>query len=290
MERDMASRRPIAKRIAGTSTIHCSIVLIDTLRSAMGELGHAMWGGAGPVLGRAAQAALGIVYPPSCAACEAAVATPQLLCAACWSQVRFIERPFCERLGTPFAADLGGSLLSPAAIADPPVFGRARAVARYDEIARSLVHRLKYGDQDRLARPMGALMARAGADLLREVDVIVPVPLHRWRLWMRRFNQAAALAQSIAENTGCPCDPFLLSRVRPTRQQVGLTRAQRRENLQGVFRVLEEARPRLSGRRVVLIDDVFTTGATSNAASRALLRGGAASVDVLCFAQVVPDD
>nr|WP_046864247.1 ComF family protein [Microvirga massiliensis] len=241
------------------------------------------------VLEGAVQAALGIVYPPSCAACEAAVATPQLLCAACWSRMRFIERPFCERLGTPFAADLGGSLLSPAAVAEPPVFRRARAVARYDEVARSLVHRLKYGDQDRLARPMGLLMARAGAELLREADVIVPVPLHRWRLWTRRFNQAAALAWSIAERAGCPCDPFLLSRVRSTRQQVGLTRAQRRENLQGVFRVPEEARPRLSGRRAVLVDDVFTTGATANAASRALLRGGATSVDVLCFAQVVPD-
>ena len=136
---------------------------------------------------------------------------------------------------------------------------------------------------------MALLMAGAGAELLREVDPIAPVPLHRWRPWPRRFNQAAALAWWTAERAGRPCDPFLLSRVRPTRQQVGLTRAQRRENLQGVFRVPEEARPRLSGRRVMLVDDVFTTGATANAASRALLRGGAASVDVLCFAQVVPD-
>jgi ComF family protein len=136
---------------------------------------------------------------------------------------------------------------------------------------------------------MGVLMARAGAELLRDADVIVPVPLHRWRLWTRRFNQSAALAWSIARSTGCPCDPHLLARVRPGRQQVGLTRAQRQENLRGVFQVPDDARPRLSGRRVILVDDVFTTGATANAASRALLRGGAASVDLLCFAQVVPD-
>jgi ComF family protein len=243
-----------------------------------------------PGLARAAvQAAIGIVFPPSCAACEAAVATPHLLCAGCWSRIRFIERPYCERLGIPFAADLGAPLLSPAAVADPPVFGRARAVARYDEVPRMLVHRLKYADQERLARPIAALMARAGAELLTEADIVVPVPLHRWRLWRRRYNQAMALARIVAEAARLPCDPFLLARVRPTRHQVGLTRAQRRENLQGAFRVPQEGRARISGRRVLLIDDVFTTGATANAAARALLRGGAASVDVLCFAQVVPE-
>jgi ComF family protein len=234
-------------------------------------------------------AALGLIYPPTCIACQAATGEPHSLCASCWSQVRFIERPFCERLGTPFAVDLGQPLLSPAAMADPPVFGRARAVAEYEGTASLLVHRLKYNDRLELARALGGMMARAGSELLAEADVIVPVPLHRWRLWWRRFNQAMALARAVSAGSGVPCDPFLLARVKHTRRQVGLTRAQRQENLQGAFRVPAEAKARLEGKRVLLIDDVLTTGSTANAASRALLRGGAASVDILAFARVVKE-
>jgi len=232
--------------------------------------------------------AVTLIYPPTCVACGAATGVPHTLCAGCWSGMRFIERPFCERLGTPFAVDLGVPLLSPAAIADPPVFERARAVARYDETARALVHRLKYGDRLELAKALGAMMARAGAELTREADVIVPVPLHRWRLWRRRFNQAMALAREVSRTSGVACDPFLLARVKRTRAQVGLTRAQRSENLQGAFQVPGAAKPRLEGLRVLLVDDVLTTGATANAA-RALLRGGARAVDVLAFARVTAE-
>lgn len=245
-------------------------------------------------LGRSALAgALDVVYPPGCVACEAATAIPHGLCPACWGAMRFIERPYCERLGTPFALDLGtGALLSPAAVADPPVFTRARAVARYEEAARRLVHRLKYEDAPELATAMGGMMARAGAELLAEAEIVVPVPLHPWRLWRRRFNQAMLLARAVAHADpragGLPCRP-LLARVRRTRAQVGLSRAQRAQNLAGAFRVPEAARPALAGRRVLLVDDVVTTGATANAASRALLRGGARAVDVLSFARVVED-
>jgi ComF family protein len=234
----------------------------------------------------AARVVLGIVYPPTCIGCGGATGEPHSLCARCWSQIAFIERPFCERLGTPFAIDLGMPLLSPAAIAEPPVFERARAVARYDDVARRLVHRLKYGDRLELARALATMMVRSGAELLAEAEVIVPVPLHRWRLWWRRFNQAMALASVVSKASGVPCDPFLLARVKPTKPQVGLSKAQRGENLQGAFRVPAEARPRLEGKRVLLVDDVLTTGATANAASRALLRGGARAVDVLAFARV----
>jgi ComF family protein len=233
--------------------------------------------------------ALGLLYPPTCIACQAATGEPHALCAACWSSIRLIERPFCERLGLPFAVDLGQPLLSPAAIADPPVFGRARAVAEYDGTASLLVHRLKYNDRLELARAMGSMMVRAGAELLADADVIVPVPLHRWRLWWRRFNQAMALAKVVSCESCVPCDPFLLARIKRTRRQVGLTKAQRQDNLQGAFRVPIEAKARLEGKRVLLIDDVLTTGSTANAASRALLRGGAASVDILAFARVVQE-
>lgn len=238
-------------------------------------------------LRRAAAAGLGFVYPPTCPGCAAATAVPHALCASCWSGLRLIERPFCERLGTPFALDLGsGPLLSPRAIADPPVYGRARAVALYDGTARDLVHRLKYGDRLDLSRTMARMMAASGRELLDEIDLIVPVPLHFFRLWRRRFNQSAVLARAIARLCEKRCDVRALARVRATRPQVGLTRNQRALNLQGAFRVPETARPRIAGRRLLLIDDVATTGATGNAAARALLRGGADSVDLLTFATV----
>jgi ComF family protein len=236
----------------------------------------------------AGRLALDAIYPPTCLACRAATAETGALCSNCWRRMRFIERPFCERLGTPFEQDLGPGLLSPQAIADPPVFARARAVARFEDgPARQLVHRLKYSDRGELARPMGRWMARAGADILAEADALAPVPLHAWRLWTRRFNQAAALAHAVARETGLPCEPFLLIRVKATQSQVGLSRAQRADNVQGAFRAPAEAQARLKGQRIVLVDDVLTSGATANAAARALLRGGAAQVDLLVFARVV---
>jgi predicted amidophosphoribosyltransferase len=174
--------------------------------------------------------AIGLVYPPSCVGCRAATSEAQGLCAQCWAGLGLIERPYCERLGTPFEVDLGPGLVSPAAIADPPVFARARAACRFDGTARELVHRLKYGDRTELSLMLGRMMAQAGRELIVDADLIVPVPLHRFRLWTRRFNQAAALAATIAGQSGRPCAPQALARVKRTRQQVGLTRAQRADN------------------------------------------------------------
>lgn len=246
----------------------------------------ALWSG----VGRIVSTVIGLIYPPTCVSCGAATGQPHALCAACWSGLRLIERPYCDRLGTPFALDLGvGRLLSPGAIAEPPAFGRARAVALYEGKARDLVHRLKYNDRLDLARTMSRMMASAGRELLDEAELILPVPLHGSRLWRRRFNQSALLAREIARVAGTPCDLRTLARVKATRPQVGLTRHQRAMNLQGAFRVAESARSRIAGRRLLLIDDVATTGATGNAAARVLLRGGAASVDLLTFATVTRD-
>jgi len=233
-----------------------------------------------------AQAALDTLYPPTCLACRAATDRHGALCPRCWNTIRFIERPFCERLGTPFEQDLGQGLISPQAMADPPAFGRARAVARFEDgPARTLVHRLKYSDRAELSRPIATWMARAGADILSDADLLTPVPLHALRLWRRQFNQAAALATEISRQTGIASDLATLRRVKATRSQVGLSRAQRAENVQGAFRLAERATVR--GLNVVLVDDVLTSGATANAGARALLRAGAKRVDVLVFARVV---
>ena len=240
---------------------------------------------------RAAVAALRLVrdmaLPPTCIACRAPVADDGGLCPACWSRLTFISRPYCERLGTPFPADLGAGLLSPAAIATPPAYDRARAVAHYDEVARRLVHALKFGDRTDLARPLGRMMAQAGAELLADADALVPVPLHWTRLWRRRFNQSAALADAVGHVAGRPVRNDLLVRRRRTGHQVGLSRAERARNVQGAFAVPPPASGEVRGRRLVLVDDVLTTGATLEACARALSRAGAARVDALVFARVV---
>jgi ComF family protein len=238
--------------------------------------------------GAAARGLVSLVYPPVCAACAASTGNAHALCPRCWASLSLIERPYCEVLGTPFALDLGGSLLSPQAMADPPVFARARAVCGYDDTARALVHRLKYGDRIELALTMGGMMALAGRELLADADLIVPVPLHRFRLWRRRFNQAAALADVLGKQAAKPVDMQALARVKRTRPQVGLSRNERQENLQGALRVGVDARPRIEGRRILLVDDVLTTGSTANASARALLRAGATAVDLITFTRVIP--
>jgi ComF family protein len=160
-------------------------------------------------------------------------------------------------------------------------------VAAFDDVSRRLVHGLKYRDQLDLSAWMARWMERAGSELIADADLVVPVPLHRRRLWWRRFNQSASLAQHIAASAEKPFAVRVLSRVRKTRQQVGLSGRERDRNVRGAFRVAEDGKPAISGRRVLLVDDVYTTGATVKAASRALLRGGAEAVDVLVFARVV---
>lgn len=238
---------------------------------------------------KAAARALDVVYPPVCIACRRATESHFGLCPDCWTKMRFIEKPFCERLGTPFEVDLGQpGLLSPEAIANPPVFARARSVAKFDDgPARLIVHRLKYYDRLEIARPVGRWMARAGAELLDDADLLAPVPMHRLRLVARKHNQAALLAQAVSRETGVPTEMRALERVKATPPQVGLSKAQRAANLQGAFRVGEQGKLAVLDKRIVLIDDVMTSGATLNAAARVLLRAGARRVDALTFARVV---
>jgi ComF family protein len=227
------------------------------------------------------------LLPPLCLACRNPVGSHHALCPACWKDVAFITAPVCERLGTPLAFDLGPGALSPAAIADPPAFDRARAAFRFDAVGRALVHALKYGDRLEVAVALSAWMARSGRELLADADALVPVPLHWTRLVSRRFNQAAELTRHLSARTGIANEPLLLKRVRRTRHQVGLTRAQRLENVTGAFRIAEDRRGWVRGKRLVLVDDVLTTGATIEACCRVLRRAGALRIDVLTAARVV---
>jgi ComF family protein len=247
--------------------------------------GPAYFRRAGAALRALSRAALDLALPPLCPACRAPV-EGKALCAACWSKLSFITRPYCERLGIPFVYDPGPGILSMEAIADPPAYHRARAAVRFDEISRGLVHALKYGDRLELAPMMGHWISQAGRELLADADALIPVPLHWRRQWARRFNQSAILAATIAADSGIPVVATALKRVKATTQQVGLSRSERAANMQGAFRVPPEAKAAVAGRKLVVVDDVLTSGATVDGCARALLRAGAANVDVLIFARV----
>jgi ComF family protein len=244
------------------------------------------WGRFAGALRSAFGRLIDVALPRLCASCREPIKT-EGLCAACWSQLSFIAPPYCERLGIPFPYDPGPGVISIEAIADPPAYRRARAAVRYGDVASTLVHALKYGDRLDLAPLMGRWMANAGRELLAEADAMVPVPLHWRRHWARRFNQAETLAGIIAKASGVAVARSALKRVKATPQQVGLSQSERALNVQGAFRVPSSGEPEVAGRRLLLVDDVLTTGSTLDACARALLRGGAAQVDVLVFARVV---
>jgi ComF family protein len=230
--------------------------------------------------------AVDLLTPSLCLTCAAPVAEPASLCLTCWAQLQQIDEPVCDVLGTPFAYDQGEGAISAAALADPPPWDRARAAVIFDDTSAKLVHALKYQDRQESGLLMARMMARAGRRLLAESDVILPVPMHRFRLWRRRFNQSAFLAQRVAALSGKPWRHDVLLRVRRTRAQVGLDEAARRKNVRGAFLVAPEKIASVAGKSVLLVDDVRTTGATAEACAAALKKAGAAQVSVLSFALV----
>lgn len=238
------------------------------------------------VLRRAFGAIADVLMPPLCLACHGRLAAHDALCPSCWRDIDFIRSPLCDRLGLPMPYDTGGPMISAAAAADPPAYDRARAVGRFEGVMRTLIHDLKFHDRHDARRLFGRWLAEAGAELLAEADLLLPVPLTRRRLLSRRFNQSALLAHEIAALTGIAVEPLALLRVRPTKPQVGLSRQQRRDNVANAFAVAQGRKGAISGKKIVLIDDVITTGATAEACARTLQRAGAARVDVLALAMV----
>jgi ComF family protein len=239
---------------------------------------------------RAGRLLLDALYPPLCLNCEAAIAEADALCAGCFQQLRAITAPMCPRLGLPFAVSLGAEAISAEAIADPPPFERARAAVVYNDVARGIVSRMKYGDRPELARFCARMMLGAGAEFWRGEPVLVPVPLHPLRQARRRYNQSLELARALSRLTGLAVDPGLVRRVRATRQQVGLGPDARARNVAGAFAAHPDMLARTRGRPVVVVDDVYTTGSTVKAVTRALKRAGVAQVDVISFARVVPGE
>jgi ComF family protein len=241
---------------------------------------------------RASFAALDAVLPPQCLSCSAATDGPGKLCAACWAKIMWLGAPLCARCGCPFEFDPLGSadteaLVCGACLRAPPPFARARAVFRYDDASRGLILAFKHADRLHGATAYGEWLARAGAELLSSASCVAPVPLHWTRLAWRRYNQAALLANVAARAAGRPVIPDLLVRARRTPQQGDLGAAARRRNVRRAFRVNARHRDKLAGQRIVLVDDVFTTGATVEECARALLDTGVMAVDVLTLARVV---
>lgn len=227
------------------------------------------------------------LFPGRCLACGIEIDAQGRLCGSCWRDVTFIDGPACARCGLPFDVDMGDAALCAGCMARPPAYDTARAVCRYDVGSRRLILSFKHGDRLDAAGPLARWMVRSVAPVLPDLDVVAPVPLHRWRLWRRRYNQAAEMARAIGSETGLAYAGDLLERVRATPSQGGLTRAERDRNVRAAFRVKPVWRDGLRGCRVLLVDDVLTTGATVNACARMLRRAGAAAVHVVTVARVV---
>jgi ComF family protein len=232
---------------------------------------------------------LDALLPPGCPLCGGPVDRQRSLCAACFSRIGFITAPFCERCGVPFgAAGQAAAGLCPSCVERVPAFRRARAALRYDASSRDLILPLKHADRLELAPVLASMMARAGAGLMAGADVLVPVPLHRKRLFHRRYNQAAVLALLLGRAARRPVWPDALMRVRATEALEEKTPEQRVAMVAGAFRVRPHRVSKVVGRTVLLVDDVMTSGATADACAQALLAAGAAAVDVLLAARV-PD-
>ncbi len=228
-----------------------------------------------------------LALPPRCPGCGEVVGADHRFCAPCWGSLRFLGPPWCAGCQIPFEFDRGDGALCGECLASPPPHDGVRAAVAYGDVARQVALKLKYGGRTAYA----ATMAQAMARLMPEgADLLVPVPLHRWRIWSRGFNQAALIATALSKASGVPADAHLLRRAKATPVLRGLGPRGRAKAVAGAFALTLDARDKLKGRTVVLVDDVHTSGATADACARMLKRGGAARVILLCWARVLGED
>jgi ComF family protein len=222
--------------------------------------------------------------PPRCPGCGAVTDEDHRFCLVCWQSIHFLGEPCCDRCGLPFAFDVPGRTECGACIADPPSFDRLRAAVAYGDVPRKVALKLKYSGRTGVARTLARFMERhlADADTL-----LVPVPLHRWRIWSRGYNQSALVASALAKRKRLPVDLHLLERIRHTPPMRGMGRRERALAVRGAFRVAASRCAEAKGRAITLVDDVYTTGATAAACAHALKRAGAARVTIICWARVV---
>jgi ComF family protein len=236
-------------------------------------------------LRRLGRAVVDGVLPPRCLACGTIVDEPDALCSSCWAGMTFFAPPWCAVCGLPFPHPMGEEAVCADCARQKPSWDRARAVMRYDKHSRHLVLALKHGDRTHVARALGRWMGRAGAELLEGADMIMPVPLHWTRLFTRRYNQAGLLAHAVRAAGGPPVMADWLVRRRRTPSQGRLGPAARARNVRGAFAVRRGCN--VKGKRIVLVDDVLTTGATVEECARVLRRGGAAFIGVLTLSRAV---
>ena len=225
-----------------------------------------------------------LALPPRCPGCGAVTGEDHRFCAACWGTLRFLAPPWCAACHAPFAYDRGPESLCATCHARRPRHAGVRAAVAYGDVARTVALRLKYGGRTAFAETVARQMVRL---MPEQADLLIPVPLHRWRLWSRGFNQAALIAKALTRATGIPNDPLLLRRPRATPFLRAMGARARARAVSGAFSISPDAKERLRGKAVVLIDDIHTSGATTDACTRILLRGGAASVVILCWARVL---
>ena len=229
------------------------------------------------------------VFPPRCPLCGAGVHAHAGLCAACWRDLAIPGDPSCARCSRPFNDDVPAGATCAPCMADPPRHSGIAAATIYNEASRKLVLAFKHGNRLGLAPMMARLMTAKLASFEDGPWLVVPVPLHRWRLWRRGYNQAAVLGREIARGTRSNLAVDALVRRKPTASLGGLGRRARRRELSGAIVLSQRAVDSVRGRTVLLVDDVLTSGATSDACVDVLIRAGAAKVVVTCFARVLDE-